>query len=76
MQNYHLLVKNNGVPYFYELVYQDSDYVGVVSRCTAQSMARAATEVRALPHCITDGEVFSLHGSRASMCGSCICYHV
>ena len=39
---------NSGVLYFYKLFYQDSDYVGVVSRCTAQSMARAVTEVKAL----------------------------
>ena len=76
--------KNNGVLYFYKLVYQDSDYVGVVSRCTAQLMARAAIEVKALPHYITDGEVFSLCGSHASIVWimhllSCMkwlnCYH-
>ena len=55
--------ENNVVLYFYEIVYQDSDYVGVVSRCTAQSMARAETEVKVLPHYITDGEVFSLYES-------------
>ena len=47
-------------------MYQDIDYVDVVSRCIAQSMARAAIEVKALPHYITDGEVSSLYGSRAS----------
>ena len=67
MQNYHLLVQNNGVLYFHKLAYQHSDYVVVVSRCTAQSMARAVTEVKALPHCITDGEIFSSCGSRASI---------
>ena len=75
----------NDVLYFYKLGYQDIDYVGVVSRCTAQSMARAAIEVKALPHYITDGEVFSLYRSRASIVWtmhllSCIswlnCYHV
>ena len=58
--------------------------VGVVNRCTAQSMAGAATEVMALPHYITDGKVFSLCGSSASLVWtmhlSCIswlnCYHV
>ena len=67
--------ENNGVLYFYKLVYQDIDSVGVVSRCTAQSMARAVIEVKALPHYITDGEVFSLYRSHASS-GPCIFYHV
>ena len=66
-------------------MYQDIDYVGVVSRCTAQSMARAAIEVKTLPHYIADSEVFSLYRSRASIVWamhllSCIswlnCYHV
>ena len=48
-------------------------------------MARAAIEVKELPHYITDGEVFSLYKSRASIVWimhflSCIswlnCYHV
>ena len=59
--------KNNGVLYFYKLEYQDSDYVGVVTRCTVQSMARALTEVKALPHHITNGEIFCLCGSCASI---------
>ena len=66
-------------------MYQDIDYVGVVSRCTAHSMARAAIEVKILPHYITDSEVFSLYRSCASIVWtmhlfSCIswlnCYHV
>ena len=66
-------------------MHQDIDYVGVVSRCTAQSMARAAIEVKALPHYIRDSEVFSLYRSSASILWtmhlfSCIswlnCYHV
>ena len=48
-------------------------------------MARAATEVKALPHYITKGEVFSLCGSHANIAWtmhllSCMnwlnCYHV
>ena len=48
-------------------------------------MARASIEVKELPHYITDGEVFHLNGSRASIVWtmhmlSCIsrlnCYHV
>ena len=71
--------------YFYELVYQDSDNVGVVSRCTAQSMAGALIKVKALSHYVTDSKVFSLYMSRASIVWaipllSCIswfnCYHV
>ena len=56
-------------------MYHDIDYVGVVSRCTAQLMARAGIELKVSTHYMTDDKIFSLYGSWQVLCGPCICYH-
>ena len=38
-------------------VYRDGGYIQVVEDCAKESMAKAAEEVKALPHYAQDGEV-------------------
>ena len=39
-------------------VYRDGGYIQVVEDCARESMAKAAEEVKALPHYAQDGEVW------------------